>query len=257
MGKLMDLLEQATRGVVQPLGFTASRKEKASPLLLIGRVRLGDGAAARKAVAAGCHALVWAVEEDGQTSPAKASSKGLDGIVCGVWRRGLDDAPAKEMDFEVFSSDQTPIGSLLDEARNVFMQVEPEMDDGMLRVLEDLPVSAFLVSLADAPSLTLRQLVRVARIRGAISKHLLLHLAVLPSKEELGVLRDAGVSALVVDVAAHKAEELQACRARLDELPQSAPQRRGESRVATLPHLRVSSPSAPQREGEEYEEEED
>ena len=257
MGKLMDLLEQASQGVAQPLGFAAGRREKVSPLLLIGRVRLGDDAAARGIVDAGLHALVWAVAENAKESQLKTATKDLDRLAWGIWQKGLNDTPAKGADFELFSSEETPIGPFLDEDRTVFMQVDPEMDDGMLRTLEDLPVSAFLISLADASSLTLRQLVRVARVRGSTSKYLLLHLAVLPSKEELGVLRDTGVNALVVDAADHPVEELKACRARLDELPQATPQRRGERRVLTLPPLRASSRSAPQKEEEDYDDEDD
>ena len=119
----------------------------------------------------------------------------------------------------------------------------PELDDSLLRTIDALPVEGFLVSVADAPSLTVRQLMRLARVRDVTGKHLLVHIASLPGREELVCLRDAGVSGLVVDAASHSTEALKGCREALDDLPRSSGRRR-EERVATLPSAPLVDRSA-------------
>ena len=260
MGKLLDMLERASRGTVQPLGFGALRKEKVPPLLMLGCVPVGDSASASRVAEAGLHALAWTVGDGAKkglsSASAKAAEKGLNGLAWGVWQRDIDASPVKGADFEVFSSEESPIGPLEDEGRTILMQIAPEMEDGLLRTMEELPVDGFVVSLADASSLTVRQLVRIARVRGVSSRYLLVHLSLLPSKEELAVLRDAGISAVLVDAADHSIEALKSCRARLEELPQATPPRRSERSVATLPPIRAAA-RPPQREEEEDDEEED
>ena len=259
MGKLLEMLEQASRGVVQPLGFARSRKEKVPPLLLLGCAKFGDGDAVSRVVEAGFHALVWTGAESVKEGQWASSAKGLNNLVWGTWKKDLDATTIGGVDFEVFSSEETPIGSFEDEdeERTVVMEVAPELDESALRTLEDLPVDVIMVSLVDAPALTVRQLMRIARVRGFNSKYLLLHLAMLPSKEELGVLREAGVSGLVVNAADHAVGELKAFRARLEELPSAAPHRRNEKRIATLPPLRMSPRPAHQEEEDDDDDDEE
>ena len=146
-------------------------------------------------------------------------------------------------DFQVFSSDATPIGSLAGEERTNVMHVVPELDDSLLRTIDQLPVDAFLVSLADAASLTVSQLMRLARVRGVTSRWVLVQLAALPTKEELELLRDAGVGGIVVVVDGLSASDIQACKQALLELPRE-PREHGKGHsFATVPQMGANAPA--------------
>ena len=110
----------------------------------------------------------------------------------GVDRRGSSRRRVGGADFQVFSSDETPAAALNGEGRTLIMQVQPELPDSLLRTLDQLPVDGFLVSL-DGP-LTVAQLMRLARVRGATSRRLLVHLGALPAKADAEQLRDAGAA---------------------------------------------------------------
>ena len=250
MGKLLDLLEKASRGSDQPMGFgAAKRMEKVAPMLLLGIGEAGDEAVAKRMAEASLHGAVLKTGSPAKNGAIEKSAKAVKELVWGVWQDEPDAKPLKGADFEVFTSDEAPISSLGGEERTLVMQVSPELDDGLMRTLEDLPVDAFLVSLVDAPALTVRQLMRIARVRGVTSKHLLVQLANLPSKEEQVQLRDVGVGALLVDAANQSAAALKECLAQLTDLPQAPPQRRADRLSATVPSVRLGA--RPERHEEE------
>jgi hypothetical protein len=245
MGQLLDKLDRAAKGTVQPLGFgAASKREEVAPMLLIGVVAPGDDAQAKLVLDASLDAAI--VLGLGSTKAnVEKSAKSLKDTTTGVWQ---DEATTKDTagtDFQVFSAGSTPIGSLGDENRTNVMQVDPEMDDSLLRAIDYLPVDAFLVSLTDTETLTLNQLMRLGMVRGVTSRWILAHLAMLPVKEELEQLRELGVSGIVVDVAGKTAKALKECRQALLELPHEQPERNKSRSVATLPSVGLRPRSEP------------
>ena len=232
MGQLIDKLERAERGAAQPLGFGgAAKRESVAPMLLLAAVDAGDAAQAKAAVASGADgALIKAGA--GQKAAIEKSAKALGETTFGVWtEEGLDATPAGA-DFEVFSSSATLAGAIAGEGRTIVMQAEPEMDDALLRTLGMLPVDAFLATLG-AP-LTVAELMRFGRVRGATSRRVFARLPALPTKAEAEQLRDAGASALIVDAKGRSAETLRETLEMLRELPRKSPRRRDRS-GATIP----------------------
>ena len=246
MGDLLDKFERASKGTVQPLGFGgAAKREKVAPMLLLGAIDAGDDAQAKLAIDAGVDGVIVAKRGATKKADVNKSIKAAKNLTVGVW---VDQAAEKDpagTDFQVFSSESTPIGSLGGENRTNVMQVVPELEDGLLKTIEHLPVDVFLVSLADAEELTVSQLMRLARVRGVTSRWLLAHLAKLPTQVELEQLREAGVSGIVVDLANQDANGLKECMAALVELPHDVPERNKHRNVATLPSagLRAAAPA--------------
>jgi hypothetical protein len=240
MGQLLDKFERASKGTVQPLGFgAATKREKVAPILLVGIAAAGDDAAIKLAADTGIDALVIAGATGVATGVRKAdlnkSVMAAKGLTVGISQAEATEKDAAGSDFQLFSSLDTPIGALGGEDRTNVMQVEPDIEESLLRTLEYLPVDVFLVSLADADKLTIQQLMRLARIRGAMSRWLLVHLSTLPTKEELEQLREAGISGVVVDLAGRNADDLKGCLATLLDLPHDIPERNKHKGVATLP----------------------
>ncbi len=246
MGELLDKLERASKGTVQAIGFAAAKREKVAPILLIGAIAPGDDAQAKLAADANVDAVIVVGRGATKTAIDKAI-KATKALTTGVWQ---DEASADDVagsDFQVFSSDATPIGSLGGNGRTNVMQVSPELEDSLLRTIDFLPVDAFLVSLADFDNLTVSQLMRLGRIRGVTSHWLLAHLAALPTKEELEQLRDSGVAAIVVDLAGRSKKDLEACKATLLELPHEPAERNKHHNVATLPSAGLRQPGPARR----------
>lgn len=242
MSQLIDKLEQAASGASQPLGFGTARREQIAAILLLGAVEAGNTAQAKLVIDAGMDAAIVLGSKPAKKADINKSAKALKDHIFGVWQ---EEAPAKDAagsDFQVFSSDATPIGSLAGEERTNVMHVVPELDDSLLRTIDQLPVDAFLVSLADAASLTVSQLMRLARVRGVTSRWVLVQLAALPTKEELELLRDAGVGGIVVVVDGLSASDIQACKQALLELPRE-PRDHGKGHsFATVPQMGANAP---------------
>ncbi|MDA1036622.1 MAG: hypothetical protein O3B65_07065, partial [Chloroflexi bacterium] len=132
MGELLDKLERASKGTVQALGFGAAKREKVAPMLLIGAIAPGDDAQAKLASDSALDAVI--VTGQGATKAnVDKSVKAATGLTIGVWQ---DEASAEDVagsDYQVFSSDATPIGALGGENRTNVMQVSPELEDSLLR----------------------------------------------------------------------------------------------------------------------------
>lgn len=246
MSELIDKLERAAKGASQPLGFGgAAKRERIAPILILGGVAAGDAAQAKAVVDAGLDGAIVAAGKTAKNTDVDKSAKALKGVTFGVW---VDEGQATDTDgadFQIFSSDSTPIGALAGEKRTTVMQVAPELDDSLLRTIDILPVDAFFVSLADADSLTISQLMRLGRVRGVTSRWLLAYLPALPSKEEAEQLRDAGVAAIAVSAKDLTAEAFKETREMLLDLPRESPKKKQRERgVATLPRP-SNTPSAP------------
>ena len=258
MGELLDRLERASRGASAPLGFaSAAKREKIAPMLLLGAVAAGDAAQAKLASDGALDGAIVVGTGGAKKADVDRSVAALAGMTFGVW---LDEAQPNApdgADFQVFSSEATPAGALSGKERTTVMHVVPELDDGLLRTIEYLPVDAFLVSLADAGSLTVRQLRRLARVRGVTSRWILAHIAALPTKEELEQLRDAGVGAVVVDMAGQTAAALKATREVLLDLPHEPQQRKKGHGVVALPPPSALAPGPSRPEPEPDEDDDD
>lgn len=233
MDQLIEKLERAERGAAQPLGFGgAAKRESVAPMLLLAAVDAGDAAQAKAAAASGVDAALIKAAGAKEKAAVEKSAKALAETTFGVWtEEGLDATP-DGADFEVFSSSATLAGAIAGEGRTIVMQAEPEMDDALLRTLGMLPVDAFLVTLG-AP-LTVAELMRFGRVRGATSRRVFARLPAAPSKAEAEQLRDAGASALIIDAKGQSADALRETLAMLRELPRKSPRRRDRS-GATLP----------------------
>jgi hypothetical protein len=244
MGELLDKLEKASKGTVQALGFGVAKREKIAPMLLIGAIASGDGVQAKLATDADVDAVI--VVGKGATKAAiDKTVKAAKALTIGVWQEEASANDVTGSDFQVFSSDATPVGSLGGDERTNVMLVSPDLEDSLLRTIDFLPVDAFLVSLADSKKLTVSQLMRLGRIRSVTSNWLLVHLADLPTKEELEQLRDLGVAAIVVDMEGRNVKNLEACKATMLELPHEPAERNKHHHVATLPSggVRQASPA--------------
>lgn len=257
MGELQDKLERASKGAVRSMGFGAGAKQRVAPMLLIGLVEGADAVQAKLAADTKLDAAILRPGSTAKKADLDKASKALGKATSGIWSDEASGNAADGIDFQVFSSDTTPISALGGEDTATLMQVVPELDDSLLRTIDLLPVDGFLVSLADADKLTVAQLMRLARVRSVTSRHLFAQLKAIPSKEELEQLRDVGVAAIILDLAGQTAKSLNALREMMQDLPARSPERDKGRSVATLPSISMPGSAAPAEpdDDEEWEDE--
>jgi hypothetical protein len=255
MSKLTDKFDRASRGSLAPMGFGGqAKREKVAPVLLIGIAKLSDKTEVQRIVSTGLNAALLAVSGAAKATDVKAAATALKGAPWGVWQ---DDATADAdgSDFRVIASIDTPLASLGGEDDTNVMVLSQGIDDTHLRGLEDLPAETFIFAVSGKGPLTVRHLMELGRVRRSTSKHLVVQVAALPSKEELVLLRDAGVEAIAIEVGGLTDKALKDAVADLLDLPAPKRRKQGHS-TATLPSV-ASESASPRREEPEPDEDDD
>lgn len=240
MSKFTDVLDSVGQSSVLPMGFsTNARKEEVIQLACVGLVRtagtLTDGLAELK----GLRAVVLAGEcIDGDVTEALGNS------LWGVWSEGLSVerlAQLKERgcDFLVGQAEHLPVETDED-GMGRLLAVSADMDDRLLRTIEDLPVDG--VVLMDIPlesPLTVHHLMQLGSIRTMFEKHLLVEAPVSLGCSDLKALRDAGVSGIVVTLDGVPRHALEELLNRIEGIPErKAPKKPRGGSVAYLPSPR-------------------
>ncbi len=245
MSALIDKLERASRGAGQPLGFgAAAKRQPVAPILLLAAVNPNDAAQAQAVAEASLDAAVVDSAPGEPIPPAAAEA--LANLTLGVRFDCAQPNDPDGADFQVFSSDSTPLDALAGDERALIMEISPALDASLLRALDALPVDAFLVRLQDPDGLTVRQLMLLGRVRRATSRWLIARLSAPPSRAEAELLRDAGIRAVLVSAAGVSARDLQEAKEMLLSLPRESARKKGRDRsAATIPRPATGSAAPP------------
>ncbi|MBI4312044.1 MAG: hypothetical protein HY681_09715 [Chloroflexi bacterium] len=259
MSKLLDRLDQITRGPVRTLGFGPAATREATPTMaLLVLVEGSKAEEAQSAVQSGADAVVLA-------APGMGNPSAPEGAAWGVEATQLDKAKADALrgqgcDFLVFGIENTLVEALEEGDCTRVLRVPPTLEESQLRVIEDLPVDVVLAG-KPAPEgpLCLAHLLAIANVRSATSRYLLLEWNGPLSAQELEHLRGMGVDGILLRGAG--GEALPATVAELHEriagLPPRRPRSDKEGRSPILPRLDGGMGPARQRAPEPDEEEEE
>jgi len=260
MSQLIDKLNQVVRVAPQSMGFGVKRPVPTKPKpLLIARLARSD--AARLADYA---AIADAVLFTGSGPGAKAAQKPVPpspGVPWGTWLediRGEETVPmaAAGGDFVVFPAEMALAATVPDKAGKI-LRVEPSINEGLLRAINELPVDAVLLADAEEEKrrLTWHHLMLFQRLADLLTKPVLVSLPVNVTESELQSLWKTGVDGIVVTVAAGQSiESLKELRRTIDKLT-FPPRSRGKME-ALLPRIGAEPSAVTEVEEEEEEEEE-
>jgi hypothetical protein len=252
MGGLVDKLERSSGGATQPLGFTKiGTREKVAPLLMMGRIDVKMEVEAKNILSLGLDGIIITVDEPTKAQVLNRLTKTLGKSIWGTWVNLIGGPKPKGCDFQVFSSDATPIAFLGNEEHTTLMEIDSDMDDSLLRTIEDLPVDGFLLSLTTQPKLTIKQLISIARVRSVTSKWIMLHMIDLPEIEDLPHLRDAGVNAVVLEVTKHPSPSIKKVLTAALDLPRPSNEKRRDKSSPTVPTLGINRETSHTHEEEE------
>ncbi len=238
MSKLVSRIEKISRGSPAPIGFgAASRAAHIPAMALIGLLSQNPVEEASRLAS---HNPDGAILENGAADADLAAlADALGATPWGVKVVELDGDTAdglvrKGCDFFLVDAANATVEAAKDERADLILSLPNGANDGFLRALEDLPIGATFITLAvDAP-LTLQSLIDVSSMRTMFDKYLLAQVSSDLSVRELESLRDVGVDAVVIDVAAASEDSLKAMKQRLMDLPRQR-KPRSERASAVIP----------------------
>lgn len=180
-------------------------------------------------------------------------------VIAGGWLRGagsgiLKKAFSAACDFMVFPP-ATAVNMVPKEKTDCILELDADLDDGLIRAVNDLPVEAVLVFGKEVDkTITLSRLMQVQRVTYLVSKPVLMCVSSSYSETEMQALWDAGISAAVLDLSGEKPLEKLAYFAGVIE-KLTPPALRKKDRIRPiLPHLQAE-PEPPQGDEEEEEDE--
>ena len=262
MSRLIDNLTKATQAASQPMGFRTARAGREEPKILVTASVKLDTTSQTGDYVAGADA-VWL-----RSAKANLSAKVIQPVIesipaipCGVNLEGTGTGNAKALikagcDFLVFA-DTSPIEAVPAEDENIgkIMQVEPSLEDSMIRVINNLPVDAVLASdnyKANTP-LAWHDLMSLQRLGLLLTKPLLVPISPGVSSSELRAIWEADVDGVVIEADPSQSDFFKGIRRTISELPPRTAKKHSKSE-ALLPHNGSTQPAAtPDEEEEDYE----
>lgn len=260
MSKLTDHLDALGRVSMAPLGFAARPRATASPtMLLIGAAPAAEADKYADSEGVDAFLLTGADKVAADASPLNAFDGKLWGVSVGeIGFDGLDNLKSKGCDFVVPSSDDHSAAVLRDDDMTRGYEVDTSLTEELARVIEFLPID-FLV-LTPPPGLWPLKLSGLIKLESAVSlvgRHFVLRVEQPPTTEELEVVRNLPVDALLVDLTATSPDDLRKYRKCIDGLPPRKPRPgAGDHHDATVPQTGVLD-AGHQHEEEDEDEDDD
>lgn len=247
MSRLLDKLEQTSKGANKPLGFRAAAAQQQSPrMVLVAALDDADSAAAEAAREYADAALLTKAEG------AQKLVSSLGDLLWGVFLAEAAEGQLARLkkdsgDFYVFDAATAPLSFLKDEGMGRVVEIAPSIPDGLIRAASQLPVDAVLIG-GDSP-MSVQRLMACRHIANLSAAPLMARAPVGMSEDDVRELWETGVCGVVVKVAGRDREGLKALRQAIDALP-AARRKKNTRTEATLPFVGGDAPPE-----EEYEEE--
>lgn len=248
MSQFIDKLKQASAGG-PPMGFRAAAAALSKPrMLLVSAVAQAD-AKRLAGIASGADAgLLQVASLTNGAEALKQVSKTMPDIPWGGWLKEVGKEGVGELgaDFIVFPAG-SPLVMLGEGEMGKIMEVEPSLEPGLLKAVDDLPVDTVLVAGENEP-LTWRDLMFFRRCANILSKPLLVLVPPEVTAGELEALSEAGVGGVVVKatVVGRVAE----IRRMLDKLPSPSASKRKKAEPL-LPRIGGETGAVAEEEEEE------
>lgn len=263
MSRLIEKFHKASQVAAPSMGFRTVRPtEPALKILLIASLEAGTLENPADYVD-GADAVLIRFNKAALTAKTiQKIAATLPDIPWGLYLADDDNKKATAVeaggDFIIFPATSQVTDTPKDDKTGKILQVESSMDDGLLRVVNDLPVDAALVAdtFEGNGSLVWHQLMIFQHLANLLSKPLIVTVPAAITEKELKALWDAGVEGIIVEIDTVRAEGIKELRQAIDKLPPRTGRKHGKVN-AILPRTSGESPTATPPDEEEEEEEED
>jgi hypothetical protein len=206
MSKFIDTLKRVSQVGLQPMGFRAAQGVSQKPrMLLVATLAQVDIGRLADWVAGADAGLLPIAKLSSGAKTLQQMCQAMPDIPWGGWlgdigREGIGEVVEAGGDFVVFPAANTSLAILQDEKLGKVLEVEPELDPGLLKAIDDLPVDAVLIGGEQEKDyfLTWHHLMLFRRCAGLLSKPLLVSAPSDVAANELQALWEAGVNGVVV-----------------------------------------------------------
>ena len=244
------------------MGFRTARSDREEPkMLLIASVKIDSNGVSGVSAAGADAVLLRSGKAHLSAKVIQPVIESIPAIPCGVGLEGTGTGNTKALikagcDFLVFA-DTSPIEAVSAEDEDIgkIMQVEPSLEDSMIRVINNLPVDAVLASYsykANTP-LAWHDLMSLQRLGLLLTKPLLVPISPGVSSSELKAIWEAYVDGVVIEADPGQPDFFKGIRRTISDLPPRTAKKHGKSE-ALLPHNGSTQPAAtPDEEEEDYE----
>ncbi len=262
MSQLIDKLNQVSKTVPQPMGFTPPKSARFKPqMLLIASLAPSENVDNLAGYIAGADAVLLDFTKSGPNSKAlEGITQTLSGTPWGVWLNDVSEETIAMLikarsDFAVFPAESAVSALYRDKNLGKVLQLAPSLSADLLRMANELPIDAVLAAPATEPILTWRQLMLFQRLTNLIDKPILTTVPPNLTTNELKPLWETGVDGVIIEVGTEGSEgKLRELRQALNDSTFLPPRKR-RKKEALLPHVSVE-PEPVTGEGDDGEEDE-
>ncbi len=244
MSKFVDKLKQVSQAVPQSMGFKAESVSKKLKILLVASLAQNNVEGLAKHVVGADAGLLHISNLSSGVKSLQEIRQVVPDIPWGGWLRDTDTRGIKRIakvgcDFLVFPAANTSLAVLQNDEVDRILEVEASLSEGLLRVINELPVDAVLITdeKTGGGFLTWRHLMIFQRFADLLAKPLLVSVPSKVTASELQALWEAGVSGVIVEVGVNQPEErLKELRQAIDTLTFPSERRWGKTKVL-LPYV--------------------
>jgi hypothetical protein len=205
MSKFIDKLKRISQAELQPMGFrTVAPVPQKSRMLLVATLAQVDIDRLTDFVAGADAGLLSIAKLSSGAKTLKQIRQAMSDIPWGGWlkevgREGIGQMVAAGCDFVVFPAANTSLALLQNEKLGKVLEVEPGLDPGLLKAIDDLPVDAVLLAAEEGDYfLTWHHLMLFQRCADLLTKPLLVSVPPEVVASELQALWEVGVGGVVV-----------------------------------------------------------
>jgi len=247
MSKLIDELSQVSQVGLQPMGFRAAQAVPHKPrMLLIASLAQVDVDRLADCVAGADAGLLQIPKSSSGVKALQEICQAMSGIPWGGWLRdigreeGIRQMVKAGCDFVVFPAAKTSLAILQNDELGKILEVEPLLDEGLLKAADDLPVDAVLIAGEQRKDyfLTWHHLMLFRRCADLLTKPLLVSVPSDVAASELQALWEAGVGGVVVEAGIEQpVGRLAELRQTIDKLTFPSPGKRRKVEPL-LPYIR-------------------
>ena len=239
MSKFVDKLRSLAKSSTTPIGFHPSASESKSPAMLLIAGLSGTKVNEDKTVADVNTDAGLILSEGPSIKVVKQMVEAAGDIPLGVFVKGMSEKEINELaslgcDFIVFDI-RIPAATLHKEEVGKFLIIEPSLDQGFVRAINNLEVDGVFINSRDEDSfVAVEHLLVCRRFVELLEKPVIMTLPTLVTKTELTSLWQVGVDGVVAP-STRSVKALAELKKMIGDLPGGVRGRRAKADVK-LPH---------------------
>ena len=239
MSKFVDKLQSLSKSSTTPIGFHPSASESKSPAMLLIAGLSGTKVNEDKTVADVNTDAGLILSEGPSIKVVKQMVEAAGDIPLGVFVKGMSEKEINELaslgcDFIVFDI-RIPAATLHKEEVGKFLIIEPSLDQGFVRAINNLEVDGVFINSRDEDSfVAVEHLLVCRRFVELLEKPVIMTLPTLVTKTELTSLWQVGVDGVVAP-STRSVKALAELKKMIGDLPGGVRGRRAKADVK-LPH---------------------